>query len=254
MNRRHMLKVLGGGALALTGLESLRQLPALAEVAKTPTPALTGSPGLLPLSFEPTRLSGLSARLLTSHHQNNYGGAVKRLGQIHSQLQALPATAAPFQVGALKREELIATNSILLHERYFEQLGAFHGPDGLLLKALEIQFGGFTDWLLSFKHLALSLAGGSGWALLYHHPVLGRFQTVAATEHSVGLAGGQILLALDMYEHAYHLDFGADAKSYIEAFFHHLDWRVVAHRYQKALVIADLLKSPSAAVGLQSSS
>ena len=76
-----------------------------------------------PLAFAAGQLNGLSERLLASHHANNYSGAVKRLNAIRSQLAALDFASAPgFQLNGLKREELVATNSMLLHELYFASL------------------------------------------------------------------------------------------------------------------------------------
>ena len=86
--------------------------------------ASQNNPAILPLPFDASALRGLSERLMSSHHQNNYGGAVKRLNAIRSQLAELRfATAPGFQLNGLKREDLIATNSMLLHELYFGCLG-----------------------------------------------------------------------------------------------------------------------------------
>src|SRR5215211_6539554 len=77
-----------------------------------------------PLPIDPAKLDGLSERLVRSHHENNYSGAVKRLNAIRGELVALKFSSAPgFQLNGLKREELIATNSMLLHELYFGSLG-----------------------------------------------------------------------------------------------------------------------------------
>ena len=77
-----------------------------------------------PLAFSSAELNGLSERLIASHHANNYTGAVKRLNAIRAQLAALDFASAPgFQLNGLKREELVATNSMLLHELYFDSLG-----------------------------------------------------------------------------------------------------------------------------------
>src|SRR2546421_8332016 len=77
-----------------------------------------------PLSCDPKKLKGLSERLIVSHWENNYGGAVKRLNAITAQLGGLDFTTAPvFVMNGLKREELIATNSMILHELYFDGLG-----------------------------------------------------------------------------------------------------------------------------------
>src|SRR3979490_2144593 len=91
-----------------------------------------------PISFKPPRLKGLSARLIASHYENNYGGAVRRLNAIRADLAALdPATAPGFRLNGLKREELIATHSMLLHEVYFDGLagpseGGGGEPEGAL--------------------------------------------------------------------------------------------------------------------------
>src|SRR4029077_20504444 len=83
-----------------------------------------------PISFKPPRLSGLSARLLASHYENNYGGAIRRLNAIADELAARKALAVPgFRLNGLKREELIATNAMLLHELYFDSLGEGGGGD-----------------------------------------------------------------------------------------------------------------------------
>src|SRR5882672_10105852 len=97
-----------------------------------------------PISFKPMRLNGLSTRLLASHYENNYGGAVRRLNAIHDDLAASdPATLPGFRLNGLKREELIATNSMLLHEVYFDSLGEGGGgdPDGALGEAIARDFG-----------------------------------------------------------------------------------------------------------------
>jgi Fe-Mn family superoxide dismutase len=74
-----------------------------------------------PLSCDPARVKGLSEKLIVSHYENNYGGAVKRLNAIAAQLSQLDfASALVFVVNGLKREELIATNSMILHELYFD--------------------------------------------------------------------------------------------------------------------------------------
>src|SRR5215216_928146 len=92
-----------------------------------------------PIAFKPARLNGLSWRLIASHYENNYGGAVRRLNGIRGELDKLdPATAPGFVLNGLKREELIATNSMLLHELYFEALGEAGGgdPTGALAEAI----------------------------------------------------------------------------------------------------------------------
>lgn len=188
------------------------------------------------LTLDPTALPGLSETLLRSHHQNNYSGAVKRLNAIRAQLAALnPAEAPGFTLNGLKREELIATNSMLLHELYFGSLGG----DGATLPppmtlALDASFGSVERWREEFMAMGRALGGGSGWVLLTFQPREGTLVNQWCADHTHSLAGGVPLLALDMYEHAYHIDYGAAAGRYVEAFMRHIDWAAVYARYQVA--------------------
>ena len=194
------------------------------------------------LDFDLARLAGLSERLIVSHHENNYCGAVKRLNAIRKQLHFLDWAAAPtFVVNGLKREELIAANSAFLHELYFEALGG----DGLLPPcglsvALERDFGSVEQWRLQFTALAKAMGGGSGWALLSWSSREGRLVNHWAADHTHLLGSATPLLALDMYEHAYHLDFGAKAAAYVDAVMQNIRWDKVHRRYGDA-VAADSL-------------
>jgi len=191
----------------------------------------------LELPFDAGGLKGLSERLLRSHHQNNYGGAVNRLNTIRAQWLELPVAAAPgFQLNGLKREELIASNSMLLHELYFDSLGG-DGADMVPAMALALQanFGSVQRWREEFMAMGKALGGGSGWVLLVFQPREGTLVNQWAADHSHALAGGIPILALDMYEHAYHLDFGAAAGSYVDAFMDNIHWAQVYLRYQQAV-------------------
>jgi superoxide dismutase, Fe-Mn family len=189
------------------------------------------------LPFDPATLRGLSAKLLASHHQNNYGGAVKRLNAIRTQLAATPFASAPgFVLNGMKREELIATNSMLLHELYFASLGG----DGktmvpAMALALTASFGSIERWREEFVAMGKAQGGGSGWVLLVFQPREGSLVNQWAADHTHALAGGVPILALDMYEHAYHLDYGAAAGAYVDAFMDNLDWAPIYERYQHAV-------------------
>jgi Fe-Mn family superoxide dismutase len=198
-------------------------------------------PAILPLPFDPARLRGLSERLLQSHHQNNYGGAVKRLHAIRAELAALDwGSASGFRINGLKREELIAANSMGLHELYFASLGgdgalkAAGKPAGLAV-GLKRDFGSVERWHAEFTGLATAMGGGSGWALLSWSGREHRLINHWAADHTHLLAGATPILALDMYEHAYHMDFGANAKAYVGAFMDNISWDGVALRYAEAV-------------------
>ena len=189
------------------------------------------------MAFEPVALAGLSDKLLRSHHQNNYGGAVKRLNAIRAQLAAVePGQRSGFELNGLKREELIATNSMLLHELYFAGLARGSPPMApAMTLALAASFGSVQHWRDEFVALGKALAGGSGWVLLSYLPREGRLVNQWAADHAHAIAGAVPVLALDMYEHAYHLDHGAAAGVYVDAFMGHIDWAGVYQRYQSAV-------------------
>lgn len=185
-----------------------------------------------PLSCDPARLKGLSEKLIVSHYENNYGGAVKRLNAIAAQLaQVDPASVPVFVLNGLKREELIAANSMILHEVYFDGLGAEAGPAGDLSTTLDRDFGGIDRWRSQFVAMGKALGGGSGWVLLTYSARDGNLVNQWASDHAHCLAGATPILALDMYEHSYHIDYGAKAAAYVDAFMENINWRKVSARF-----------------------
>jgi len=143
-----------------------------------------------PLSCNPAELKGLSEKLIVSHYENNYSGAVKRLNAITAQLDSLDFTSAPvFVINGLKREELIAHNSMVLHELYFASLGAESQPDGDLRNALIRDFGSLEKWQTQFVAMGKALGGGSGWLLLTHSDRDKKLVNQWAADHTCCLAG-----------------------------------------------------------------
>lgn len=204
------------------------------------------------LPFKPHRLDGLSERLLVSHYENNYGGAVRRLNAIEQRATATDWTsAAVFEINGLSRERLMAANSMILHEIYFDGLGGSGEPAGDIAAALERDFGSVDRWRSEFITMGKALAGGSGWVLLTWSPRLGRLTNQWAADHTHALVDGSPILALDMYEHAYHLDFGANAAAYVDAHMRNIHWERVASRYARAIeprALADPEMSPQVTV------
>src|ERR1700720_1068932 len=178
--------------------------------------------------LRPTPLKGMSERLIISHYENNYGGAVKRLNLIDEQLAALDfANAAGFLINGLKREQLIAMNSMILHELFFDGLGDQSEPAPALRDAIARDFGSFDRWRSEFVAMGKALGGGSGWVLLSWSPRDRKLVNQWASDHCHTLAGGTPILALDMYEHSYHIDFGAKAATYVETFMDAVHWKNV---------------------------
>jgi Fe-Mn family superoxide dismutase len=187
-----------------------------------------------PLACDPSRLKGLSEKLIVSHYENNYGGAVKRLGAICDQLAKLdPATAPIFVLNGLKREQLIAMNSMILHELYFDGLGAGGDPGAALTEAIKRDFGSFDRWRAEFVAMGKALGGGSGWVLLTYSQRDKRLVNQWAADHTHAVAGATPILALDMYEHSYHMDYGAKAAAYVDAYMENVNWASAAKLYAK---------------------
>ena len=192
---------------------------------------------LAPLFCRPWTLMGIT---IESHYEGNYGSALRRLNAITEELEALdPATASVEVINRLKRDEAVALNSTLLHELYFASLGGDRrGIPDAMANALARDFGSVERWRREFMALAESLASGSGWVLLTYLPRDGRLINQSACDHNQNLAGGIPILAIDMYEHAYHIDFGANATAYIAAFMRNIEWNAVQARYEDATKVA----------------
>ena len=186
-----------------------------------------------PIAFKPPRLNGLSARLLASHYENNYGGAVRRLNAIKAELARLdPAGAAGFVLNGLKREELIATNSMILHELYFDGLSDGGPLDTALREALSRDFGSVERWRTEFVAMGKAMGGGAGWVLLTYSHRDRRLVNQWAADHTHSMAGATPILALDMYEHSYHLDYGAAAAKYVDAYMDNINWANVVRLHE----------------------
>jgi len=160
-----------------------------------------------------------------SHYENNYVGAVKRLNAIGAQLAELDFAKAPnFMINGLKREELIAANSMILHEIYFDGLGGGAGASGALAQAIVRDFGSLERWRTEFAAMGKAEGGGSGWVILSYSPRDKRLVNQWAADHTTNLAGGRPVLVLDMYEHAYHMDYGAAAARYVDIYMEAIRW------------------------------
>jgi Fe-Mn family superoxide dismutase len=229
IDRRNLL---AAGAVLSVGASALAPIAASAATAPA-GPNFAPTP--IPLPFDPKAITGLSEKLLVSHHDNNYVGAVKRLGAISSQFAALdPATAPVFTINGLKREELTAWNSMILHELYFSGLGAPTRPGKALAAAIERDFGSDARWRAEFAGMGKALGGGSGWVLLTYSHRDNRLVNQWAADHTMTLAGATPILALDMYEHAYAMDYGAKAAAYVDAFMGAVNWTSADGRFAKA--------------------
>ena len=192
-----------------------------------------------PLPFDPTKLTGLSEKLLRSHHENNYGGAVKKLNGVRAELDATGPDTPGFVLHGLAQGELTFKHSVVLHELYFGNLAGGGSKGTTTTKLLAERFGSAAAWEQRFVALGASLAGGSGWAILELDLHEKAPRIYSAADHAQGLSSGVPLLVLDMYEHSYHMDYGAAAAKYIDAFFANVHWEEVDRRTERALRMAE---------------
>lgn len=238
LSRRDLLRTAGMATLAATTAVLVPSAGAAEPPPATPDAGGLGKAYLgrhvpQPLPFDPTRLDGLSEKLLRSHWENNYQGAVKALNAIESRLPTLVADKdwPAFLLGEVKREELLRTGSMIMHHHYFGNLGGDGKVAGDIVPALVEWFGSVAAWEAEFRRIALGLAGGSGWAVLSLNLHTGGLHNRWAWDHQTGVAWECPLLVCDMYEHAYALDYGAAAARYIDAFMRNVKWEEVNRRW-----------------------
>ena len=239
ISRRAVIETiaLGGAGLTLSGLTE-------AQAQTTPQPSASkifaGEHKPKPLPFDPSKLKGISEKLIRSHHENNYTGAVGALNVVEKRLATMVADKeTPGYVYAdLKREELVRTGSVVLHELYFANLGGDGKAGGEVVNAIKAAWGSFEQWEAEFRKTAAGLAGGSGWVNFALNLHTGELHNYWAWDHMHNAPTGVVLLAMDMYEHAYHMDYGSAAAKYIDAFLQNVHWEEVNRRFtrgQKAL-------------------
>ena len=237
-SRREMLK---GFSLASTAVLFSREPIAMPRSASrrqtgetTVPPAHQGQHPLVPLPFDPTKLKGLSEKLNVSPHENNYGGALRNLNKVETALAAVDKDTPPFVVSGLKERELSFSNSVTLHELYFGNLGGDGKPGGEIAKALGEAYGTLARWEEEFRATGASLGGGSGWVILDLELGTSSLRTHWSGNHTQSRALSIPLLVMDMFEHAYQMDYGAAAAKYIDAFFENILWDEIERRFARA--------------------
>jgi Fe-Mn family superoxide dismutase len=232
IERRDFIKSVGLVA-GIAAASTLNQQFADAQTAPQPG-AKPMAYEIKPFSLDPKSVKGISEKILVSHYENNYVGAVKRLNAIGTQLAELDFAKAPnFLVNGLKREELVAMNSMILHEAYFDSLGGGGAARGSLAEAIARDFGSVERWRAEFSAIGKAEGGGSGWVLLSYSPHDKRLINQWAADHTNAIAGGRPVIALDMYEHAYHMDYGAKAGAYVDAFMEAINWDNAVKLYDR---------------------
>ncbi|MDD5273910.1 MAG: Fe-Mn family superoxide dismutase [Methylovulum sp.] len=188
------------------------------------------------LPFDPATLDGFSEKLIRSHWENNYAGSVRALNTVKQKLSSCVdiANLPEFIYNDLKREHLTHTGSMVLHEWYFGNSGESGKADAALQKALADAFGSFQLWEQEFRRTGVRLGGGSGWVVLGYRLHSGLLENYWQWDHCHAPKAPLPLLVMDMYEHAYQIDYGAAAPDYVNAFFRNIRWETVSGRLDKA--------------------
>ena len=179
-------------------------------------------------------LKGISRKTIENHWGKLYQGYVKKWQEIQERLEKVDLSlgnAVFSDLRELKVEQTFAANAILLHEAYFDILGGEGREQGEILEAIKNDYGSFEEWVSHFKALGMSTRG---WVILAYDFNEGVLRNYIADAHNFyGVWGAAPILVLDMYEHAYFIDFGTDKKGYMETFFHNLDWQTIDKKYGK---------------------
>lgn len=177
-----------------------------------------------PLPFN-KQLIGISEKTIQIHHDKLYTGYVNKRNEIEQKLETVDRSAANAtysEYGELKREESFAANGTTLHEYYFSVLGGEGKPDGALMAELEKHFGSYEKWLEDFKAAGMV---SRGWVVLAYDFNTGKLHNYLCDAHNHGgIWGAMPIMVLDMYEHAYFIDYGSDRKTYIEDYMKNLNW------------------------------
>jgi len=231
-SKRETLTLLGAGAAGAM-VASIAGAQNVTAPAAEIRGSMVGGREPKSLPFDPAKLSGLSEKLIRSHWENNYVGSVKTLNMISERLAAAmkDPELPPIVYGGLKREELHRVGSVILHEHYFGNLGGDGKAAGDVLNAIKKAYGSYEAWEAEFRRTAMSLAGGSGWCVLTYNLLTNELRNQWAWDHMHGAIAGLPLLALDMYEHSYHMDYGSAAAKYVDAFMRNVNWAEVDRRF-----------------------
>jgi Fe-Mn family superoxide dismutase len=234
MTRRESLGALAAGAVLPRLVVGGAQNASGNAQAAAPAPALAGKHDIVPLPFDPKTLKGISEALIVSHHDNNYAAAVRNLNKVEAELAALTADTPGFVVGGLQQSALQFANSMVLHEHYFANLGGDGKATGAISERLTADYGSFARWEQLFRATGMSLSGGSGWVTLGYDLSSSTVSIGWSGNHTQAHASSLPLLVMDMYEHAYQMDYGAAAAKYVDAFFANINWTEVNRRLESA--------------------
>ena len=230
LTRRTLIQAAAMSPVLATAAVPLATTPDSQEIKSARAFVFQHTP--VPLPFDTKSLRGISEKLIQSHWENNYVGASKALNTIRARLMqaAADSNTPPYVYTGFKREQSIRTGSVVLHELYFANLGGNGNAPADLRKRISDSFGTYDNWESEFRKIGQGLGGGSGWVVLGFNEHLKLLENYWLADHATNPAFTRPVLVMDMYEHAYQMDYGAAAAKYIDAFFANIQWDTVAKR------------------------
>lgn len=194
--------------------------------------------------FKPKDLDGISNQQIDYHFETHYKGYVNKLNEIWEKLPNADRSKANQNYSdfrELKLEETFNYDGSLLHEIYFNGLTSTHSnvPESFK-KAVEKDFGSYEKWVEDFKATGTAFRG---WSLLVFDLNTGKLRNIGADIHNTnGIWNAIVVLALDVYEHAYYTDFGPKRAGYLDAFMKNVNWNEVEKRLEKARKAYEVFK------------
>lgn len=190
------------------------------------------------LDFEYTDDVTVINRQQFEAHMRLYEGYINKMNEIDKLLMTEPdlenANSTYSKFRGLKRGETYALNGVILHEYYFENIGGYETePDEIINKIFDRDFGGYKNWRENFIATAKA---SRGWVILCYDPRSDRYRNISLDAHDFGnISLSTPLLVLDMYEHAYFLQYADKKVDYINNFMKNIDWDIVKMRFESCM-------------------
>lgn len=193
---------------------------------------------LVKLEFEYTDDVTVINKQQFEAHMRLYEGYINKINEIDMLLMKEPdldkANSTYSKYRGLKRGETFALNGVILHEYYFENIGGYKAePDDIITRAFDRDFGGYENWR---EHFIATAKASRGWAILCYDPRSDRYRNISLDAHDVGnIQLSTPILVLDMYEHAYFLQYADNKAEYINNFMQNIDWDIVKVRFESCI-------------------
>lgn len=194
--------------------------------------------------LKPSGLDGISDKQIDYHFETHYKGYVNKLNEVWEKLPNADRSKANqnySEFRELKLEETFNFDGSLLHETYFANLSKEHAPvSESFKKQVEKDFGSYEKWVEDFKATGVAFRG---WSLCVFDLNTGKLRNIGADVHNTnGIWNAILVLALDVYEHAYYTDYGPKRAPYLDAFLKNVKWSDVEHRLDKAKKMYEIFK------------